>query len=523
MGKAPKAVGYKPEPYWEEEDPDVFWEPDPCDDMLPDERGFLSDVIYHTRGREVPSLFMIWSSLFAICSVVKRDAWLKWADGKLFSNIYAMVCAPPGAAKKNTSIDMAINLMDYLDLAIEEIGGDDNVVRMKRINPFHSKATPEALVSMMVPENRRGEDFDFEDHKGNPITGADGKVLRYYKGSELAICQHEMAALIGKQSYMEGIMEMLLNFYDCHDRWSYVTQGRGQEELQNIFVSFLAALTPTTLKASLPDAATGDGFMSRCMVVYQSFTERRFHKPIIPDGAPDKAELRRRLAWIAANTFGEWEFTPEADAWIQQWYKSFKDQLSIDGMYMGLKSRWDMMLYKLAMLIRWQRYERKDRLITVQDCIDAEHILRRTFQESAPIYRMILATGMSDRGLKVEEYLAKVGEASRSTVIKNVHVAAVDLDPALELMIQEGRVEVWIGATKQEHPRGKSNEVYRWIGDVEKVKRTKTSANSQPVVEVDATEAMNEFNRTEQRTGVSFWSQIQRAAIENQRTRSEPS
>lgn len=458
-------------------DPDIFWESDRCDDLLPDSKGFLSDMIYYTRGREVPSIFVIWSAILSISGAVKRDAWLKWADGKMFANVFCMICAPAGAAKKNTAIDLSIKLLRNLDVALADIGADNNIVQMKTIDPFHSRATPEALISMMVPEKRRGVDFDFKDQEGNLIIGPNGKPLRYYQSSEMVVLQHEMAAMLGRQGYMEGIMDLLLNFFDCHDEWEYTTQTRGNETLRNIFVSFMAALTPTTIKASLPDAATGDGFLSRCQLVYQPYTDRCFSEPMVPEGAPSRDELQKRLAWIAANTFGEWKFSPEAHEWKEHWYKSFKNSLGSEGMYMGLKSRWDVILYKLAMIIRWQRYERNDQLIHVQDVVDAEHILRRTFMESLPAYRMVVNNKLSDRGLKVEEYLSKHGTASRRELIKNLHIGAEDLDIALNLLVDECRAEAWLGDRQQTKPTGRNNEVYKYTANDEKIKRRSTNLN----------------------------------------------
>ena len=79
---------FQPVPYDEDQDPDQFWERDPSDGILPQTKGWMNDVVYYFRGREVAKLFMIWSSLFCIASAVKREAWINDADEQMFCNLY---------------------------------------------------------------------------------------------------------------------------------------------------------------------------------------------------------------------------------------------------------------------------------------------------------------------------------------------------------------------------------------------------------------------------------------------------
>lgn len=480
LSVALKSKGSIPVAYDESKDKDRFWDSDPCDDVIPTVPGFVSDCVYYLRGCEVASLFVVWSSLFAIASAVKRDAWMKWMDKQLYANLYLMICAPAGAVKKNTAIDLAVNLLDYLDDDVREVANDPNIEGMKRINPFVSKASPEALITAMSPTAQRATEFVFTDPNGNPMYDAAGEPLKYYPRSELSICQHEMISFVGRSSYMESLIPFLLNVYDAPLRWSNNTQVRGKEELREVLVNFIGGITPAALKLTLPEAATADGFLSRCLVIYQSHTEREYFRPLVPEGAPSIEELRKRLAWIAANTFGEWDFSPEAEDWARSWYHRYKQQLNVDGLLMGINSRKDTILYRVALCIRWSRYDRSDRFIHVQDLIDAERLLFRTSSEAIPIYRMLLDQHGGDKSLKTEEFICRVKTINRTELIQRAHVPAEDAYYAVTRLVNEGLVEITLNGKKIPESIRDPKETYHWIG-VEPDKRTLDPISS-PVV-----------------------------------------
>ena len=462
---------YKPVASDESKDDNIFWIDDPCDDMLPTDKGFLSDLIYYTRGREVPSIFVIWAGLYCMASVVKREAWFGWADKKLFPNIYSMIIAPAGAAKKNTAIDLTIDLLDFIDDEIQ----DHNVKRMKMINPFMSKATPEKLITCMMPDKKRGTDFFLTDEHGNKII-VDDKPVEYKIGSEIAISQHEMSTLIGKQNYMEGLLEHLLNWYDCHPKWSYETHTRGSEDLINLYVTFIGAATPATLK-SLPPQVVGDGFLSRTMLVYQAFTDRIYDEPIIPNQAPRIPELRKRLAWIAENTLGEFKYSPEAKAYRKITYYKFKKQLAIDGAYQGVRSRLDVIINKVAMLVSWQKYSRNDNNeISLDDLFDAEYLVMRTFEESVPMYNHIINENNSEHNVKISDMIKRYKVISRETLLRKSHVKAEVINEELDNLYTQGKIFLYdpIDKVKLTKLRNKSTDVYIWLdSDTQVVKGTR--------------------------------------------------
>ncbi len=446
-------------PFDESKDPNVFWDPDPMDDVVPKQRGIISDMIYYTRGHEVASIFVVWAGLFALSSAVKREAWCKFADKKLFTNIYAIITSPPGIVKKNTAIDLAVNMLKNIDIEIK----DKNIKKMKMGKPFTGKATPEALVTQMLPKNRPGRTFTFVDEGGMPMYDSKGRPIQYKVKSEMAVAQRELAQLFGKQTYMEGLINFFLDAYDSPDDLDILTQARGMETLSQVYLTFIGAIAPAALKGSLPEQITGDGFLSRCMVVYQATTARLFSRPRIPEGAPTMKQLRQGLAWIMGNTFGEWDLSKDAEEWYDSWYRRFRKQLEIDGMFQGAKGRFPVILLKIATLFRWQRPDRSDNLIHLEDVVDAEHLLKQTFNVSMPMYKVLFNAEGTDTSLKVETYIEKKEQCSKADLLSKAHILAADAEVAIQQLWAEGKIVCTLDGVLQEEPTLRSKEVYVWI------------------------------------------------------------
>lgn len=446
-------------PFDERNDPDVFWEPDPHDDVLPKHLGIISDMVYYTRGHEVATLFVVWAGLFAISSAVKREAWFKWADKKLFANIYAIITSPPGIVKKNTAIDLAVNMLKNLDMEIK----DKNIKKMKMGKPFTGKSTPEAMMTQMLPKFRPMRTFTLTDEYGMPMYDEKGRPLQYKVKSEMAIAQRELAQLFGKQTYMEGLTNFFLDAYDSPDDLDIVTQSRGTETLSQVYMTLIGAIAPAALKGSLPEQITGDGFLSRCIVVYQATTDRVFPRPKIPQGAPTMKQLRQGLAWIASNTFGEWDLSKEADEWYDTWYRRFRKQSELDGMFQGAKSRFPVILLKIATLFRWQRPDREDRLVHLEDVVDADHLLKQTFNVSMPMYKVLFNAIGGDTSLKVETYIEKKEQCSKSDIMSKAHILAADVEAAIQQLWSEGKIVATLDGILQDEPTCKTKEVYVWV------------------------------------------------------------
>jgi hypothetical protein len=454
----------QPKPF-EESDESRFWSyTDPGDAALPSSGGLIRDMVFFLRGTEAPTLFTIWSTLWAISTALKREAWVKWFTGELFTNYYTLLIGPAGLVKKSFSVDVACTALRGMRRFVP----DTQLREMKHIALVTGKATPEALLEAMIPKKKRGPEFHIRGPDGAPLYDERGRPIMYRKTSEVGIALSELASTIGRKDYSKGFIEDLLDLYDPRERWLWRTVKRGAVVLRKTHTTLIAASTPSGFRQSVPAVATSDGFLSRSIICYQSWTEREFPEPIACETGPTEEDLQRRLGWIAGNVIGEFTLSTEAKAYFADWYHRMRERLKIDISMQGVHSRMDIMLRKISLLMRAQRYDPvgDNREISLADVKDAEKLIRLTWNESTALVRSLVSSSATEDSGKVEEFLRKNGRMKRTEILKNAHVEAQDLNVIIDQLFQEGRVRIMLNGKPQEFPSRNGSETYEWTGDV---------------------------------------------------------
>ena len=441
---------HPPVPFDDSEIKDKWWEgEDPGDSSLPSKKGFISDFVYHWRTAEAPTIFGIWAALFALSSAIKREAWIPWLpDDNLYANLYLFFISPPATCKKNTVINAAIGLLERLEIGLKS----ETARKLKRLNIINT-ATGEKLDENLAKLSGR------KVHLPNEET--------HEVGCSIIIAALELATFLGKQKYNEGKITTLLNIYDTGSTNKSGTIGRGWQTSRNHYTNLIGGTTKSGLKDSIPAAALGDGFLSRTIIVYQERGTRRRTKPQKVEGAPSKEDLIMRLGWIAENTMGPYDFSPEAEAFFDTWYNNHRDKIDAlgeDGS--SFYSRFDIHIRKVAFLLRAQRYS-ISRQIELCDIEDAIKIIEATGRTVPLIVEEICGDEATRYLVKAETYIKARGSVKRSQLMQNRKLTATQIDRAVEFLRSMGKIEIWYDGKEHERTGRKTNEIYKWIaGDV---------------------------------------------------------
>lgn len=453
-----------PIPYDETKDPDRFWVTDASDKAKPSQPGFISDLIYNMRGMEVPTLFTIWSALWLLSVTIKREAWLEWHPNEMFANLYIILTGPAGCKKSTTIDDVGMKILKILPHYIQ----DHNIKLMKNINIVKDKMTPESLLFSMVPENKPGkQSFYFTNKDGSYILDRHGVPIRYRATSETGIVLSEMASSVGKRSYTDGFIEILLDLYNPRDKWDWTTIGRGKQVLKNTYLSLLAATTPTGFKDSIPQAALGDGFLSRCVLVYQKTNKRRFSIPKAVKNGPTMEDLAKRLAWICEHSMGEYSLSQDAFHLYDSWYHQFRDYIEMAPEEAGFKSRMNINVLKVALLLRLNRYDDSNKIITKRDMEDSIALLNYTYARSSELLLGIHMGEFQQYASRVTSTLRNHKTLSRTELLRKTHIQADKLSSVLDHMAQEGLIIIKKGGKTYSCPSKAGNETYTLIGDLD--------------------------------------------------------
>jgi hypothetical protein len=428
----------------DENDGPPSWNPDPWDIHLPRKGGFIRDFVYATRGMETPTSFSCWNAIYLLSSVVRRDVWLKWFPKPLFGNLYVIMVAPPRICGKTTIASLTGKILREFPDEIQS----PLIREMKTPRVIQNKATPEKLLELMKPKQTSVQNGS--------------RIVTVEHGSQVSVIVPELETFLGKQKYNEGLIGLLMDIYDCHDIWEYNSMAHGTITLRDSYVSFLGGTTEDGLQMSINDAAFGQGFMSRVIIVYEPMSSREFPIPAPVEGAPTTKELCERLAWIASHHRGCFEFEPSALEVYKQWYHEFRKTLIGGGEKSKLLYRMDNTLLKLAMLIRCNRYE-EGNIITLSDFEESLTILNATYRRS---WEALDAVGGSEyhRHLRLAEAKIRDGtRVNRREVLTTIRwTNAKELTQAMNQLFQEGKIKIVLDGEQKNWASTNGREVYVW-------------------------------------------------------------
>ncbi len=447
-----------PKIYDEAADPDPFWEEDYFDSYLPEEKGFITDFVYALRGTEIPTLFAVWSAIFAMSSAVKREAWLKWGVlGNLYMNLYILLVGPAGC-KKSATVNFCYDVMKGFKDYTEDI----NFKIIKDLNIVKNKATPEAVLDRMIPKKAGGGRHPMVKPNGNELLNQYGDPVYYYYGSEVSLMLSELAVMMGKQNYSESMIENLMDLYDPMDTWEWSTIRRGTVTLKKLYTTLLGATTPTGFRESVPSAAMGDGFLSRTILAYAPETTREFDEPADVPNGPTKEHLMECLAWISEATKGEYQFSPEARVYFKEWYHRFKEEFNADPKFQGVLSRKNINVQKVAFFMHAQRYAGQDHEIQLQDVKTAIALVDATYRSAPILLSDIETNGVHIKSRALEKYIEKQGKVTRQKVQRTKKIPAHDLTLLINHIANEGKIKIIHNGQRYETSRNRSAEIYIW-------------------------------------------------------------
>lgn len=449
-------VTYRMQP-WDDSQIDRNWVEDPFDKYLPERKGFIHDCLLFYRNTEVTTLFTVWSTLFALSTGIKRQAWLDWFPSRKYFNLYVLLVAPPSICKKGAAVDHANILMSNVHKVFEADGAihDPAMAVIKELELVEGQATPEALMTAL--STKIGGKSSRAPVR---LVDADGTEVRYQYKSEAGLIYPEFASSIGKQRYLEGLIELLTDLYDPRPKDRPYTRRlqSGIVELTENYVTLLAATTPVAFKDSIPSTAHGDGFLSRCVIAYQDSNPRIFPMAKNTPGAPTIDDLRERYAWILANSLGEWKLSKEAYAMYENWYHTYRAHLE-DDPNRTAKVRTDQQVLTLSGLIKAHRYD-AGTIINEEDMGDAIKLVNNTNKLLGGVIDEIKGDKRSSTRYKVIKYIQDRGRAKRVQIMRGLNLPRDILDPIIRELVDRYEVWVYYGGKRKHHPSFRPHEEY---------------------------------------------------------------
>ena len=222
--------------------------------LVPD---WIDGFMEYTSNSEPPSSFKLWAALSVLSAALQRKCYLEWGPITFYPNIYVVLVAPSGRARKGTAMSFA-----------EDFISDINV------NLAAEAITREALIRALS---------DTTDN----IQIAPGQ-LEFH--SSLTVFAPELTVFLGYNN--PQLMSDMTDWYDCRKKWTYRTKNMGTDEILGVYVSLFGATTPDLIRSALPLDAIGGGLTSRIIFVYEPNKGKVIPDPFLTD---NELAMREKL------------------------------------------------------------------------------------------------------------------------------------------------------------------------------------------------------------------------------------
>lgn len=398
---------------------------------------WIESYIRLMENTEPARLFDKWTAYSVIASALRKKVSLQLGRLVYYANIYVVLVAEPGVARKTQAIKYGVNFLNTIP-----------DIRMSA-----DSSTKEAMTD------------DLQAAKTDELL-LDGSSFGH---SSLNIISKEFESFLGQKKENTRMLTALTDLFDCPDDWSSRTRHTTSNAIVNPWVNLLAATTPESLANSLPSSAVGGGLTSRIMFIW---ADKKKKSVAIPSMTEVEVKLKEKLEqdlYKISRLSGS--FMMSADCmkrWIA-WYDNFdEDESGIrickEKAFSGWYSRKPTYIIKIAMLrsaaesgklvIEWRHIEE-----AIRDIAEVELLMGNAFK----------AIGKSDVSGEVDSVMQIVREAkviAESAIMEKVwrDIDADKFKTVIETAIKTGRVLRTF--------KGPKGEQGVWYWDTESLKKS---------------------------------------------------
>ena len=340
---------------------------------------WISNYLQLTNNSEPPLLFRKWVSVSVIASCLQRKCFLPWGSLTFYPNMYVVLVAPSGAARKGTAMGPG---MDF----ITEPG--------LNIRLAAEAITREALIR------------ELKNSSDNTISQDTGQMMFH---ASLTVFSQELTVFLGYNNMQ--LMSDLTDWYDCRKKWTYRTKHEGVDEIEGPWVNLIGATTPKLIQSSMPVDAIGLGLTSRMIFVYEEKKGK-----IVPDPFVTPKEIELRIKLVSDLTritqlHGPFKVTGEFVSYWTEWYLSQEDKPPFqDDRFSGYFERRPTHVMKLSMILNAARTD--SMTINEQDLHSAIALLEAT-EERMPL--TFSGFGKSSQSEILSRCMAEIGRTGETS------------------------------------------------------------------------------------------------------------
>lgn len=299
---------------------------------------WLASYVEYTDRLESPLRFRTWAGIAAISAALQRKVWTRIKGQELRANTYIILVGPPGIGKGN-AVKPAIKIL-------------------REIKPI--KMAPEGLT-------RRSFYDCLESSASMPSLSDDGSIKLH---CSMTAFIEELGVFLkpGDSDFVYA----LCHAFDCPPWFHYKTSSAGENQVENVWFSMIAAATPKALKDILTDEAMEMGLSARTLLIFSDeavdveiFGDPPKHEQLYKDLESDLAEI--------VKIEGEYCFDEAAAEAFVSWNKGGLKPFPMDPRFSHYNSRRLTQIVKCCMIVAAARSN--ELIITLEDFEAVKSIL----------------------------------------------------------------------------------------------------------------------------------------------------
>lgn len=220
---------------------------------MPAEFDFIQSFLSYTEGTLSPPIFRQWSAISCLAASVERRVYTTTSLGTLYPNMFVVLVGGPGSGK-TVAVDFVMDLWRNA-----RYNGDPN----KRLYMAPKRMTRAGLIDALFESDRKILLTDGQQH----ITANTG-LLEFHS---LIVPSPEFGVLISAHDldFLSTLNDLFDNPVDFGEKLRWVNGGKTKEIIAPQ-INILAGTQPSFLGSVMPEAAWGQGFTSRLIMIYSS-------------------------------------------------------------------------------------------------------------------------------------------------------------------------------------------------------------------------------------------------------------
>lgn len=372
---------------------------------------WIEGYLAYTEDSEPPKLFKEWCAVSVIAAALQRKCRLEWGTTVFYPNLYIVLTAPAGKARKGTAMAPARKFIDRIGI------------------PLAAEAvTREALIRTLK--------------ESESVVSTENGIIVH---SSLTVFSPELTVFLGYNNTQ--LMSDLTDWFDCSEKWVYRTKTAGTDDISGVFINLLGATTPDLIRSTLPLDAIGGGLTSRMIFVFEEKKGKIVPFPFISEETR-KLETKLYYDIECINMLqGQFKFTKEFLSRWGDWYTAQEGKnpfgVNYNKAFDGYIERRPTQVLKLSMVMNASRTD--EMVLDEPDLARAIDLLERTEKKMPRAFGGIGMSQNAQLTYAISELIARSPNGVTISDIMRAHTfngTTSDISDALDILVQSKMIRI---------------------------------------------------------------------------------